>query len=125
MTHQETLNNYLNEIANDLGGFIGASIVDLDTGMSLASTSRYSNFDLDVAAAYNSEMVKSKFKAMDALHIAPGSLQDMLLTLEDQFHLIKILDNNLFVYVAAFSAQTNLALMRTVVNSGLKKYQLS
>mgnify|MGYP002722732872 FL=1 len=125
MSHQETLHNYLNEIASDLGGFIGASIVDLDTGMSLATNSRYPNFDLDVAAAYNSEMVKSKFKAMDALNIPRTGLQDMLLTLNDQFHLIKMMDNNLFVYVAAFSDQTNLALMRNVVKSGLNKHGLS
>ena len=36
-----------------------------------------------------------------------------------------MLDNNLFVYVAAFSDQTNLALMRNVVKSGLNKHGLS
>lgn len=125
MSQQENLNNYLNALADDLSGFIGASIVDLDTGMSLATASRYSDFDLDVAAAYNSEMVKSKYKAMSALRIPTSSLQDMLLTLEDQYHLIKLLDNNLFVYVAAFSAQTNLALMRNVVNTNMSRYGLS
>lgn len=124
MSHQQDLDNFLNATANDLTGFIGASVVDLDTGMALASVSHFGDFDLEVAAAYNSEMIKAKFKAMEALGIGRGSLQDMLLTLEDQYHLINILDNNLFVYVAAFSSQTNLALMRNVVKSNLRKHYL-
>ena len=124
MSQQENLNNFLNAVSEDLSGFIGASVVDINTGMSLVSTSRYPDFDLDIAAAYNSEMVKAKFKTMEALGIQ-GGLQDMLLTLNDQFHMIKMMDNNLFVYVAAFSDQTNLALMRNVVKSGLNKHGLS
>ncbi|MBL7286540.1 hypothetical protein FPH17_06295 [Corynebacterium godavarianum] len=124
MSQQENLNNFLNAVSEDLSGFIGASVVDINTGMSLVSTSRYPDFDLDIAAAYNSEMVKAKFKTMEALGIQ-GGLQDMLLTLTDQFHLIKILENDLFIYVAVDSSRTNLALLRTAVNSNVKKFGLA
>lgn len=124
MSQQETLNNFLSSVGDDLSGFIGASIVDLTTGMSLVSSSRYPDFDLDIAAAYNSEMVKAKFKTMEALGIQ-GGLQDMLLTLADQYHLIKILENDLFIYVAVDSAQSNLALLRTAVNANMKKFGLA
>ena len=59
MSQQDHLNNFLNSLAEDISGFIGASVVDLCTGMSLASVARVANFDLDVAAAYNCEMVKA------------------------------------------------------------------
>ena len=64
-------------LAEDISGFIGASVVDLGTGMSLASVARVANFDLDVAAAYNCEMVKAKRKTIQALGI-DSHLQDML-----------------------------------------------
>ena len=106
----------LDGIQNDVAGFIGASIVDLDSGMSLASRSNVANFDLDVASAYNSEMVKGKFKTMQALGL-DGELEDMLLTLSDQLHLIKVMENRAtFLYVAANRANTNLALLRRSVN---------
>ncbi len=124
MTQQDNLNNFLESLSADLNGFIGASIVDLDTGMSLASISKYPDFDLDVAAAYNSEMVKAKFKTMEALGIS-GGLEDMLLTLTDQLHLIKFLDDNMFVYLAVTSAQSNLALMRKSVLLRIREYDLA
>lgn len=124
MTQQDNLNNFLESLSTDLNGFIGASIVDLDTGMSLASISKYPDFDLDVAAAYNSEMVKAKFKTMEALGIS-GGLEDMLLTLTDQLHLIKFLDDNMFVYLAVTSAQSNLALMRKSVLLRIREYDLA
>ncbi|MGL4743185.1 MAG: hypothetical protein ACRCXL_02165 [Dermatophilaceae bacterium] len=106
----------LEAIQTEVTGFIGASIVDLDTGMSLASRTTVANFDLDVASAYNSEMVKGKFKTMHALGLN-SDLEDMLLTLSDQLHLIKVLDNGkTFIYVAAVKATTNLALLRRAVN---------
>ncbi|QIM22681.1 hypothetical protein G7075_18610 [Phycicoccus sp. HDW14] len=106
----------LEAIQSDVTGFIGASIVDLDSGMSLASRSAVSDFDLDVASAYNSEMVKGKFKTMQALKLN-SELEDMLLTLSDQLHLIKVMDGGTtFLYVAASKANTNLALLRRAVN---------
>ena len=105
----------LEGIQRDVAGFIGATIVDLDSGMSLASRSAVANFDLDVASAYNSEMVKGKFKTMKALGL-DAELEDMLLTLSDQLHLIKVMENNqTFIYVAASRANTNLALLRRTV----------
>ena len=123
MSQQDHLDNFLNNLAEDISGFIGASVVDLGTGMSLASVARVANFDLDVAAAYNCEMVKAKRKTIQALGI-DSHLQDMLLTLSDQLHLVRVLNNDLFVYVAVQSSQSNLALLRTAVNANIEKYNL-
>ncbi|MBV7293511.1 hypothetical protein [Corynebacterium sp. TAE3-ERU16] len=114
MSRQEDLNNLIANISDDLDGFIGASVVDLDTGMSLASASKMANFDLDVASAYNSEMVKAKYKTIKALGLDTG-LEDMLLTLDDQLHLIRMLDDQSFIYVAVDRHSSNLALLRTSV----------
>jgi hypothetical protein len=42
-------------------------------------------------------------------------LEDILLTLSDQLHLIKMVGNSSFIYLAADRATTNLAIMRTSV----------
>lgn len=115
MASQEDLNNLITAIANDVNGFIGASIVDLESGMPLASASRRPDFDLEVASAYNSEMVKAKQKTIAALGLN-ANLEDMLLTLDSQLHLIKMLSPTLFMYLAADRQSTNLALLRASVN---------
>lgn len=104
------------QIAQNVKGFIGASVVDLDTGMPLATRSSRPDFDLDLASAYNSEMVKAKLSTMRVLNIESG-LEDMLLTLGDQLHLIKLVGTGAFVYVAAERGATNLALLRTATQS--------
>ena len=103
----------LDQIADSVNGFIGASIVDVDSGMPLA-TKAAREFDLDVASAYNSEMVKAKLNTMRILNLT--GLEDMLLTLETQLHLIKLVGTQAFIYVAADRQATNLALLRSSVN---------
>lgn len=106
----------INQIASNTQGFIGASIVDLDSGMPLATLTSRPDFDLDVASAYNSEMVKAKLNTMRILNITSG-LEDMLLTLGDQLHLIQLVGNGAFIYVAAERGSTNLALLRNATKS--------
>lgn len=111
--------NETNEVfdlfANEIPGFVAASLVDLDSGMTLAVKSLRSDFDLAVASAYNSELVKQKLKIMKALNMKSG-LEDIILTLGDQIHFIKVLSPTMFIYLAADRANTNIAIVRTVVN---------
>lgn len=120
MATQQEMQDLLEKLSGDINGFYGACIVDMETGMPLASTSRRPDLDLEVASAYNAEMVKAKFKTIQALNIQ-SSLEDMLLTLGDQLHLIKMITDTTFIYVAADKAATNLALLRNAVASEVKK----
>lgn len=115
MATQDQLNHLIESIANDVNGFIGASVVDIESGMPLASATRRPDFDLDVASAYNSEMVKAKLKTIAALGIN-AKLEDMLLTLDSQLHLVKMINSTTFLYLAADRQSTNLALLRSAVN---------
>ncbi|HWB73854.1 MAG TPA: hypothetical protein VG755_02840 [Nannocystaceae bacterium] len=103
------------KIANDIPGFIAASLVDLESGMTLGAKSLRSDFDLTAASAYNSEMVKQKLKIVKALNLNT-TLEDMLLTLGDQLHLIKIVSPGTFIYLAADRSMSNLAIVRNAVN---------
>ncbi|MFO0600701.1 MAG: hypothetical protein U0228_35660 [Myxococcaceae bacterium] len=105
-------------IATDIPGFIAASLVDLDSGMTLGLKSNRPEFDLAAASAYNSEMVKQKLKIMKSLNLRTH-LEDMLLTLGDQIHLIKMVGSGTFLYLAADRASANLAIVRNVVNKNV------
>lgn len=102
------------KIQAEVPGFIAASLVDLDSGMTLAVKSARPDFDLAAASAFNSEIVKQKHKTIRALGLG-SVLEDILLTLSDQLHLIKLVGQTSFVYLAAERATTNLAIMRTSV----------
>ena len=97
-------------------GVIATAAVDMESGMTLAAKSNRADFDLSVASAYNSELVKQKLKIIRALNLK-STLEDMLLTLGDQFHLIKVLPGgSSFMYLAADRSSTNLAILRIAVS---------
>ena len=114
MPSEKQIQDTFERIANDIPGFIAASLVDLESGMTLGARSARNDFDLTAASAYNSEMVKQKLKIMKALNLRTP-LEDMLLTLGDQIHLIKMVGTTSFVYLAADRATTNLAIVRNGV----------
>jgi hypothetical protein len=102
------------KVAADMPGYIAASLVDLESGMTLGLKSARPEFDLAAASAYNSEMVKQKLKIMKALNIRT-TLEDMLITLGDQIHVIKVIGTTTFIYLAVDRSQSNLAIVRNVL----------
>jgi predicted regulator of Ras-like GTPase activity (Roadblock/LC7/MglB family) len=115
MPTEKQLNEVLEKISVDTNGFIAASLVDLDSGMTLAIKASRTEFDLTAASAYNSELVKQKLKIMRTLGLS-GTIEDMLITLTDQIHLVKLVGPNTFLYLAVDKKQSNIALVRSAVN---------
>lgn len=115
MPSEKQIQDAFERVANDIPGFIAASLVDLESGMTLGARTSRTDFDLTAASAYNSEMVKQKLKIMRALNLKT-TLEDMLITLGDQIHLIKLVTPTSFVYLAADKGSTNLAIVRNAVN---------
>jgi hypothetical protein len=115
MATEKELLEAIVKIEADVNGVIATAAVDLESGMTLASKTNRNEFDLAVASAYNSELVKQKLKIMKALKLN-AHLEDMLLTLTDQLHLIKIMPGgSSFLYLAADRGATNLAILRSAV----------
>jgi predicted regulator of Ras-like GTPase activity (Roadblock/LC7/MglB family) len=115
MPSEKELSEVLEKLQADASGFIAASIVDLDSGMTLASKTLRPDFDLTAASAYNSELVKQKLKIMHTLGLH-GLIEDMLITLSDQIHLIKMTSRTTFLYLAVDKSRSNLAIVRSAVN---------
>ncbi len=103
-------------IITDLPSLIAVAVVDVESGMALASHSNNPAFNPETAAAYNTEVVRQKQKAMQALKLTSESIEDILITLNTQLHLLKLSkDGRQFIYLAVNSRETNLAIARAVL----------
>ena len=103
----------------EIQGAVGVALVDLGSGMALG-TAGGGNIDLELAAAGNTEVVRAKLNTIKSLQL-DAEIEDILITLTGQYHLIRPLTNRgsegLFLYVALDSAKSNLALARRQVQN--------
>ena len=113
-TKRESTMNIKDSLAklNQIDGFVGAALVDSESGMLLGQEGG-GNINLEVAAAGNTDVVRAKRKTMNNLAIK-DSLEDMLITLSKQYHLIRPLRarSTLFFYVVLDRSRANLAMAR-------------
>ena len=97
-------------------GATGAALVDWDSGMALGTMGGGRDLDLDLAAAGNTEVVRAKMRTIASLRLN-DSVEDILITLTGQYHLIRLLSNadgthHLFLYLVLDRSRANLALAR-------------
>ena len=97
---------------NQIDGFVGAALVDSESGMLLGQEGG-GGLNLEVAAAGNTEVVRAKRKTMSNLQLKEN-IEDILISLNKQYHLIRPLRSRptLFFYVALDRARSNLAMAR-------------
>ncbi len=96
----------------EIDGCVGCCIVDSNSGMMLGAAGG-GPISLEIAAAGNTEVVRSKRKTMRALNMN-DQIEDMLITLGKQYHLIRPLTSNdaLFIYLVLDKQKANLAMAR-------------
>lgn len=99
----------------DIAGFIGSCLVDSESGLMLASEGGGS-IDMEAAAALNTQVVKAKLQAMQALGL-DDRLEDILITMGKQLHMIRPLEKapGVFLYVALDKKAANLGMARMQV----------
>jgi predicted regulator of Ras-like GTPase activity (Roadblock/LC7/MglB family) len=105
-----TINQTLEELLTTDGAMC-AAIVDSTSGMILGSAG--SGVDLEVAAAGNTEVVRSKMKTMRALGLN-DVIDDILITLGKQYHIIRPSSRKegVFIYFVLDKNKSNLAMAR-------------
>ncbi len=96
-----------------IDGAMGACVVDSNSGMMLGADGAGGPINLEVAAAGNTEVVRAKRKTMKALNLR-DNIEDILITLHNQYHLIRPLATNdaLFIYLVLDKKNGNLAMAR-------------
>lgn len=99
----------------EIAGFIGACLIDSDTGLMIASQGG-GGLDLEAAGALNTEVVRAKRSAIKTLGLN-DNIEDILITLGKQYHLIRPLEANpaIFMYVALDRKVANLGMARVQV----------
>jgi hypothetical protein len=101
--------------AMQIDGALGAALVDYDSGMALGTLGGGKYLDLDIASAGNTEVVRAKMRTLASLQLSE-TIEDILITLSTQYHLIRLLNRgpsgSLFLYIALDRAKANLALAR-------------
>ncbi|MGW3203096.1 hypothetical protein [Streptomyces sp. NPDC001135] len=105
----------LKEALTSIEGATGVALVDYTSGMALGTMGGSKAFDLNVAAAGNTDVIRAKMRTMEMLGLK-GEIEDVLITLSDQYHLIRLLKsrggNGLFLYLVLDSSRANLAMAR-------------
>ena len=100
-----------------IDGAIGAALMDVDHGLTLATAGDGVTLDVEAASASNLDVVRAEIDIMKRLGLDDG-IEDILITLGGQYHLIRPLDRSsagLFLFVA---------LDRERGNPGMARHQL-
>lgn len=107
-------------------GVLGACVVDSSSGMMLGSIGGGPNFNVEVAAAGNTEVVRAKRKTMRSLNL-DDQIEDILITLGKQYHIIRLCASNdaLFMYVVLDKTRANLAMARIQLADIEKNMQIA
>ncbi len=124
MAKVNPISSFINGVKDQADGIHAVSVVEIESGMTLGHFSDGS-LDPDIASAYNVEVVKAKLKAIDALGLSE-SIDDILITLDSQFHLINVTQGaSHMIYLAADKKKANLAILRNIVKKGAESIQKS
>jgi hypothetical protein len=101
--------------AMTIEGALGVALVDVSSGLALGTLGGGKDLDLNAAAAGNTDVMRAKQRTMEMLGLS-GTIDDILITLSNQYHLIRPLTSRggggLFLYLALDRHRANLAMAR-------------
>ncbi|KFF02701.1 hypothetical protein [Flavobacterium reichenbachii] len=120
------MSDFLKQFGEDLKtnvpGFIAVSVAEIKSGMSFYSHSVLSDFDPELASAFNLEVVKAKMNAIKALNLHNQEIDNVMITLTSQIHIIDVSDNGeYFIYLAVDSTKANLGMTKSILNKYKKE----
>ncbi|AWK05581.1 hypothetical protein HYN56_15590 [Flavobacterium crocinum] len=120
------MSDFLTQFGEDLKknvpGFIAVSVAEIASGMSYYSQSAVADFDPELASAYNLEVVKAKMNAIKALKLDGQVIDNIMITLSSQIHIIDVSDNQeYFIYLAVDSTKANLGMTKSILNKYKKE----
>lgn len=120
------MSDFLTQFGEDLKknvpGFIAVSVAEIASGMSYYSQSVVAGFDPELASAYNLEVVKAKMNAIKALNLQGQVVDNIMITLSSQMHIIDVSENQqYFIYLAVDSTKANLGMTKSILNKYKKE----
>ncbi|MET8116934.1 hypothetical protein ACWG5P_33660 [Streptomyces prasinus] len=110
-----TVETSLKEAMTSIEGSVAVALVDYTSGMALGMLGGGKDFDLTVAAAGNTDVIRAKVRTMEMLGLK-DDIEDVLITLGSQYHLLRLIrgrgGNGLFLYLVLDKGRANLAMAR-------------
>jgi len=101
--------------ALEIQGAFATALVDYHSGMTLGTAGTDSVFDLEIAAAGFSDLVRAELNVMQKLGVS-DQVEDVIVTLSTQYHLGRPVSaphgEGTFVYLALSREHANLAMAR-------------
>lgn len=108
----------LHRVREGLPEVLAAAVVRIDTGQPLATYATTRELNPGKVAGFNAEVVKQQRQALAALGQPDEALEDILITLRTQLHLLRVLaDGRRVLYVAVDCRDTNLGIARDVLRT--------
>ena len=99
--------------AMGMDGALGVALVDGASGMTLGMAGGDATLNVELAAAGAADFVRAKLRVIGALGLR-DTIEDVMVTLGKQYHLIRFLDAelNVFLYLVLDRERSNLGLAR-------------
>jgi len=108
----------LQRVLTDLPEVLVAAVVQLASGQALATYATAREFNLPKVCEHNAEVIRQTQQALKALQLPEEQIEDVLITLSGQLHLLRLLPSGRqLLYVVVDSHDTNLALARAVMQA--------
>ncbi|MBD3678424.1 MAG: roadblock/LC7 domain-containing protein [Rhodobacteraceae bacterium] len=103
--------------ASEIEGFIGACLVDSDSGLMVNSLGG-GGVDLEAVAAMYTQVVQSNIQTVETLDLETD-IEDIFITLGNQHHIIRPLRcaPSVFLFVAVKRAEGNVGMARIQVRN--------
>ncbi|OXA86894.1 hypothetical protein [Flavobacterium hercynium] len=120
------MSDFLKQFGEDLKknvpGFIAVSVAEIKSGMSYYSESALADFDPELASAFNLEVIKAKMNAIKALNLIGQEIDNVMITLTSQIHIIDVSENGeYFIYLAVDATKANLGMTKSILNKYKKE----
>ncbi|EKT4499343.1 hypothetical protein H0I59_03490 [Flavobacterium psychrophilum] len=115
------LKQFGEDLKKNISGYIAVAVTEIKSGISYYTDSIVSDFDPELAAAFNLEVVKAKLNAISALGLKQN-IDDIMINLSSQIHIIDVSENNeYFIYLAVDSTRANLGMTKALLNKYKKE----
>lgn len=112
----------LQQVLEGLPEIMAAAVVHVESGRALATYTSAREFNPNKVVGFNAEVVKQTHGLLHALALGDEQIEDILITLSNQLHLLRLLPNGeQLLYVVVDSRDTNLALARTVMQTCIQQ----
>ena len=109
----------VDELMAEIPGVIAIAVSEIESGMALASKSNLNTLEPEIAAAYNAEVIKQKLKAKKALGLEKLDIEDILITMTSQYHVLTVVPGNIYFVYTVTSKDSNLAIIRNALRKRL------